>query len=433
MPDAVVAPASTDEVAATVAWAHDHDVAIVPFGAGTGVCGGAAPVAGAITLDLRRCNRIREVDEIDGTVTVEPGVLGQALEDHVGARGWTLGHFPSSIHASTIGGSLAIRSAGQASTLYGKLEDRVVGLTVVLGDGRVFERTPVPATSSGPDLTRLFIGGEGTTGIITRAVLRLDPRPDTTIDHGWLLPDVPRGIDALRAIVRTGQLPAVVRLYDETDTGVVFGGQGLEVPDGCLLVTGCEGRDDVARFTHGLVSHVLTEGHAAVDLGSGPGEHWRAHRHSQSYRFAEYFRPGGTFGDAVTLDTMEVAATWSRLPAVYDRVRAALLDHVDLALAHISHVYATGGCIYFTFGAANDGDEAQAITRYDAAWAAGQRAALDAGGTCSHHHGVGLLRAPWLAEELGPVGIDLLRGVKRVTDPRGVLNPGKLGLAGGRP
>lgn len=430
VPDAVVAPADTDEVAAVVRWAHEHGVAIIPFGAGTGVCGGATPVAGAITLDLKRCNRILDVNEVDGTVTVEPGVLAQTLEDHVAARGWTVGHFPSSMHCSTVGGFLAIRSAGQASNLHGKLEDRVVGLEVVLGDGRVFERTPVPQSSSGPDLTRLFLGGEGTTGIITKATIRLDRRPESVIDHGWLVDDLDTGLTALRRIMRSGVVPAVLRLYDQTDTAVVFGSQGMEVPDGCLLITGTEGSEKVAALTHEVASDILRDV-GAEDLGSEPGEHWRAHRHDVSYRFAEYFKPGGTFGDALTLDTMEVAGTWSVLPGLYEAVRGALDEHVDLVLAHVSHCYATGASIYFTLGGVNEGDEEQALARYDAAWEAGQRAALDAGGTCSHHHGIGLLRAPWLAEELGPVGMDLLQGVKDACDPKGLLNPGKLGLGGG--
>ena len=430
VPDAVVVPADVDEVAAVVAWAYEHDVAIVPFGSGTGVCGGAAPVAGAVTLDLRRCNRIVAVDDLDGTVTVEPGVIAQTLEDHVAARGWTVGHFPSSIHCSTVGGFLAIRSAGQASSLHGKLEDRVLGLRAVLGDGRVFERRAVPQSAAGPDLVRLFLGGEGTTGIITEATIRLDPRPEAVIDHGWLVPDLATGLDALRRVMRTGVVPAVLRLYDQADTAIVFGGQGLEVPDGCLLITGSEGREDVAAFTHELASAVLL-GTGATDLGAEPGEHWRAHRHDVSYRFAEYFKPGGTFGDALTLDTMEVAGTWSVLPGLYAAVKEALEEHVDLVLAHVSHAYATGASIYFTLGAVNEGDEARALARYDAAWASGQAAALAAGGTCSHHHGIGLLRAPWLAQELGPVGMDVLRGVKQALDPKGLLNPGKLGLGGG--
>jgi alkyldihydroxyacetonephosphate synthase len=224
-------------------------------------------------------------------------------------------------------------------------------------------------------------------------------------------------------------VPAVVRLYDAADTALVFGSQGLDVPDGCLLITGSEGRQDVATFTHELASRVLVAA-GATDLGAGPGDHWRAHRHDVSYRFAEYFKPGGTFGDAVALDTMEVAGTWSVLPTLYTQVKAALEQHADVVLAHVSHAYATGASIYYTFGAANDGDEDRALARYDAAWSEGQAAALAAGGTCSHHHGIGLLRAPWLAEELGPVAMDVLRGVKGVVDPRGVLNPGKLGLGG---
>ena len=427
VPDAVVAPADRDGVAAVLRWCTEHDVAVVPFGAGTGVCGGAAPVAGAVTLDLKRLNAIVGLDETSGTVTVQPGVFGQALEDHLRHRGWTLGHFPSSIHCSTVGGFLAIRSAGQASSAYGKLEDMVVGLEAVLADGSVFRARTVPQSSSGPDLKRLFLGGEGTTGVITEATLRIAPAPQTAIDRGFLVRDVPTGLDAVRDVLRAGVTPTIVRLYDETDTALVFGGQGLEVPDGCLLIVGCEGRADVARFTAGVVAGTLA-GHGARDLGPEPAQHWRAHRHDMSYRFADYMKPDGVFGDALMLDTMEVAATWARLPGLYTAVREALAEHADMVFAHISHVYATGASIYFTFGAVNDGDEAAALRRYDAAWDAGQRAAVAADGTISHHHGIGLLRAPYLPDDIGEVGFDVLRRVKAALDPKGLLNPGKLGL-----
>jgi alkyldihydroxyacetonephosphate synthase len=430
-PDAVVAPRTRDEVVAVVRWCAANRVALVPFGAGTGVCGGATPVAGAITVDLKHLTSIGTLDEVSGVVEVEPGVIGQRLEDHLAHRGWTLGHHPSSNHCSTIGGFLAIRSAGQASSLHGKLEDTVVGLEVVLADGQVYTSRPVPQTSAGPDLNQLFLGGEGTTGIITRAWLRVRPAPETTLDRGWLVRDVDAGLDAMRAIVRTGTMPAVLRLYDAPDTAVVFGGQGLPVPDGCLLVIGCEGREDVARFTEEVATAELTS-LGASDLGRGPGEHWRAHRHGMSYRFADYVKPGGTFGDALTLDTMEVAGLWKDLPALYVAVRDALQEHVDLVLAHVSHVYDTGASIYYTLGAVNEGDEVRALARYDAAWEAGQRAALAVGATASHHHGVGLLRAPYLPDELGPAGFDVLQRVKDALDPDHLLNPGKLGL-GGRP
>jgi alkyldihydroxyacetonephosphate synthase len=429
VPEAVVAPADRAELVALVRWCHEHRVAIVPFGAGTGVCGGAAPVQGAVTVDLKRLNRIAELDEVSGTVTVEPGVFGQTLEDHLAHRGWTLGHFPSSIQCSTVGGFLAIRSAGQASSFYGKLEDMVVGLEAVLADGSVYRARPVPQSAAGPDLKHLFLGGEGTTGIITSATLRVWPAPEVAIDRGFLLADVPTGLDTIRAVMRTGLRPTIVRLYDETDTAMVFGGQGIEVPDGCLLVMGCEGQTDVATFTAGVVRRIVAE-HGGEDLGPEPGEHWRAHRHHMSYRFADYMKPGGAFGDAIALDTMEVAGTWAVLPGLYERVKAAIAEHVDLVFAHFSHVYPEGGSIYFTLGAVNDGDEARALARYDAAWDAGQRAAVAAGGTISHHHGVGLLRAPYLGDELGDVGLDLLRRVKAAVDPQGLLNPGKLGLGG---
>lgn len=429
LPEAVAVPETRDELVATMAWAHREQVAIVPFGAGTGVCGGAAPVRGAITIDLQRLNRIVELDEESGTVTVEPGVIAQHLEDHLAHRGWTLGHFPSSIHCSTMGGFLAIRSAGQASTGYGKLEDMVVGMEVVLPDGTIFSSRPQPSSAAGPDLKRVFIGSEGTFGIISEATLHVRPAPAVTLDRGWLAPDFTTGLAAVRGLVRAGMPPPVVRLYDELDTAVVFGGQGMEVPEGCLLITGCEGREDVANAMETVATNVLSE-LGVTDLGREPGENWRAHRHNMSYRFAEYFKPGGTFGDALTLDTMEVAATWANIPAVYAAVRGALQEHMDLVLAHVSHAYLSGACVYFTLGGMNDGDEDRALARYDAAWQAGQRAALEAGGTGSHHHGVGLLRAPFLADELGAGGMEVLQRIKTALDPDGRANPGKLGLGG---
>jgi alkyldihydroxyacetonephosphate synthase len=285
----------------------------------------------------------------------------------------------------------------------------------------------VPLSAWGPPRRRRARGGGGTTGIITRAWLRVRPAPEVVRDRGWVVPDLTAGLTALRAIVRTGAMPAILRLYDEADTALVFGGQGLPVPDGCLLIVGCEGRHDVATFVEQVASEELRR-LGAHDLGSEPGTHWRAHRHDVSYRFAEYMKPGGTFGDALTIDTMEVAARWRDLPELYRNVREALQEHVDLVLAHVSHVYDTGASIYFTLGAMNAGDEARALARYDAAWEAGQQAALELGATASHHHGIGLLRAPVLPTELGTVGWQVLQRLKYALDPQGLLNPGKLGL-----
>lgn len=439
-PAAVVRPVSVDEVAAVVRRCAERGIAIVPFGAGTGVCGGAAAVDGAVTLDLKSLDAIVDLDRESGTVTVQPGIICQALEDHLRHHGWTLGHYPSSMHCSSIGGLLAVRSAGQASTGYGRLEQMVIGLEAVLGDGTVVRAKPVPGSAAGPDLTRLIIGGEGTTGIITEATLRIRPVPEVTLDRGYLFPDLPSGVSALRDLMRSGIDPTVVRLYDEADTALVFASQeGEEVPGGCLVVISEEGDERVARLAEEIHREVLVA-HGAEDLGRRPGEHWRAHRHDMSYRFAEYMKPGGTFGDAVMLDTMEVATTWPKVVPLYDAVRSALDEHCDLVLAHISHLYPTGAAIYFTFGAALaawdglEADEAEdeALRRYDAAWEAGQRATLDVGATISHHHGIGRLRVPWFEEELGPGRHEMLGRVKGALDPAGILNPGALGLGSGR-
>ena len=422
-PGAVVWPTSTEEVARVLAWCDAARMPVVPFGAGTGVCGGANAVAGAVTLDLSRMAAVGELDDVSGTVQVQPGVLAQALEDHVAARGWTLGHFPSSIGCSTVGGLLAIRSAGQASSHYGKLEDMVLALEVVLADGTVVATRPVPSTSSGPPLTRLFLGGEGTTGVITSATLQVHPRPEVAIDRGVLFPDLATGLDALRAVIRAGLTPTVARLYDEADTQSSFPGL---TTSGCVLVVAAEGSRRVAEFVADAVLRVVTEA-GGTDLGAAPGEQWRAHRYALAEWYVEHLRSGGTFGPGTLLDTMEVAHVWSGLPRLYDAVRAALTEHADAVLAHVSHIYPSGASIYFTFSGSAP-DEASALARYDAAWEAGQRAALAAGGTISHHHGIGLLRAPWLADDLGPGGMELLRRIKRALDPNGILNPGKLGL-----
>ncbi|MDX1619838.1 MAG: FAD-linked oxidase C-terminal domain-containing protein, partial [Nitriliruptorales bacterium] len=288
------------------------------------------------------------------------------------------------------------------------------------------------SSASGPDLTALFLGGEGTTGIITRAWLRVRPLPSVIVDRGYLVPDLQAGVRALRDIMHGDLHPAVLRLYDETDTALVFGGQGLEVPEGCLLIAGCEtSQAEIASITQDQVSAAVHD-HGGQDLGEEPGRHWREHRHSVSYRFADYMKPGGAFGDALTLDTIEVATTWSNLQSLYSQMKEAMSEHVDLVLAHISHCYSAGASIYFTVGAINEGDEGRALERYDAVWDAAMRACLAAGGSISHHHGIGLARAPYLPDELGEVGYDVLRAVKSALDPGGRMNPGKLGLGASR-
>ncbi|HVM00930.1 MAG TPA: FAD-binding oxidoreductase [Egibacteraceae bacterium] len=438
-PAAVVWPVHTEEAAALYRWASRRHVALVPFGGGGGVVGGAAPVPGCVAVDTKRMNRIVGLDELSGHVVVQPGVIGQNLEEWLGPRGWTLGHFPSSITLSSVGGFAAARSAGQLSTKYGTFPAMVAGVEAVLPDGSVVRRRAQPASAAGPDLTGLLLGAEGTLGLLTELTLRVHPKPEVMAFAGYALPSFPAGLAVLRALLRRGLRPAVLRLYDDTETRA---NHADETAEGCLLVAVCEGWSELVALEDRAVRETVAA-HGGTDLGEGPARRWHAHRYDVSYRLADIIKPGGVFGDAVAVDTCEVAAPWGRLQPTYEAVRSALGAHMDLVLCHASHAYPDGAALYFTFGAAggaaaaaagHDGGglgeaEVRVCERYDAAWAGALDATVAAGATISHHHGVGVLRAPWLAAELGAGGMAMLRQVKAALDPAGIANPGKLGLA----
>ncbi|HVY60155.1 MAG TPA: FAD-binding oxidoreductase, partial [Planctomycetota bacterium] len=355
----------------------------------------------------------------------------------------------SSIYCSTLGGWLAARSAGQASTKYGKIEDMCVGLEAVLPSGEVAVARPTPRSAAGPDWKQVLIGSEGTLGVITRAWLRIAPLPEARRFLCYRFPGVAAGLGAIRRVLRRGLRPSVVRLYDPLDTLVgVSGGGGtkgvvaeaakavferakhllLAHPDwaplldhlagGCHAVFVCEGDRDLADLeARAIAAEAALAG--AEDRGPGPAEHWMAHRYDVSYKGAPIFREGGF------VDTMELAAPWDAIEGVYRRVRAAIQPHA-VTLAHFSHAYPEGCSVYFTFAAAVD-DGAAAEARYDAIWRDGIAAAQAAGANVSHHHGVGLGKAAFMREELGGF-LDAYRAVKAALDPRNVLNPGKMGL-----
>jgi alkyldihydroxyacetonephosphate synthase len=421
-PSAVGWARDSDQAAALYRWASEHQIPVVPFGGGAGVTGGAAPVPGCVMVDTKRMAEVVGFDALSGIVTVQPGMTGQALEEWLGGRGWTLGHFPSSVTVSTVGGFAATRSAGQASTKYGKFEDMVCGLEAVLPDGTTVRLGPRPASAAGPDLQGVLLGSEGTLGLITVLDLRVHPKPETMAFRGFRVPAFDAGLDALRRVLRTGLRPAVLRLYDEADTAVSHPELG-----GCLLIAVSEGWGPLVD----LEAAAVADAAAAVggqDLGEEPARHWHAHRYDVSYQLADILKPGGMFGDAVAADTMEVAAPWAALAGVYERVGDALREHMDLVLCHASHAYPDGACLYFTFGAAGQGDEAAVQARYAAGWDDALGAAVDAGATITHHHGIGLLRAGWLPAELGEGGMAMLRRIKAALDPAGIANPGKLGV-----
>jgi alkyldihydroxyacetonephosphate synthase len=326
----------------------------------------------------------------------------------------TIGHFPQSFDIATVGGWVACRGAGQYSTRYGKIDDMVVGLEVVLADGSVVRTGHGPAAAMGPDLTHLFLGSEGTLGVITRVWLRANPVPTHERRAAYVFDDFETGIEACRLILRRGATPAVLRLYDAVESQRGHGGDGTQ----CVLLVLDEGDIGLVEATIGVVEDECA---AATPASPDLVEHWLAHRNDTN-ALQELTRKG------FVVDTMEIAAPWSKLAAIFIEARQALLavPSARAASCHLSHSYLDGACLYFTFAATPPPDQIEAT--YVAMWDAGQRAVLAAGGNLSHHHGIGLNRSRFMAESMG-TSLDVLQSIKDALDPRGILNPGKLGLS----
>ncbi len=414
-PDAIVWPETVQDVAALLRLANERRIPVLPCGAGSSVVGGVVPVRGGVICDLKRMNRVVHVDEKSLLFTAEAGIIGEDLERELNAQGYTLGHFPSSIYCSTLGGWLATRSAGQMSTRYGKIEDMIVSLEAVCPSGRVIQTKATPRSATGPDIDQLLVGSEGTLGIITRATMRMHHLPEERRFMGVVFDSVEEGLEAIRLIMRTGVRPAVVRLYDTLDTALALSSLGLEV-DGNLLILGFEGRKRLVETEMNIARRYLTVG---KDLGEEPGRWWYEHRYKVSYKQSIILS-----GTHMVLDTCEVGGTWSNILDVYHAVQKALDGYVTV-LAHFSHAYANGINIYFSF--VGDAGEKPPVPFYEEMWKRALDAVVAAGGSISHHHGIGLLKAPWLRQELGSL-FDVFVALKKELDPNNILNPGKMGL-----
>ncbi len=415
LPDAVVWPENVQDVTSLLRLANEHGIPIVPWGGGSSVVGAATPVRGGIVCDLKRMNRLVQMDERSLLYVAEAGINGEDLERQLNAAGFTTGHFPSSIYCSTLGGWLATRSAGQMSTRYGKIEDLVVSLEAVLPSGRVIQTKAAPRSATGPDIDQLLVGSEGTLGVITRATMRMFPLPESRRFVCTVFDSLNAGLEAVRLLLRRGVRPAVVRLYDELDTTLALSSLGLEM-NGNLLILGFEGRHAMVEAEMNAARPLLAAGE---DAGEGPGEWWYEHRYRISYKQSVVLA-----GEQMVVDTCEVAATWSRIREVYAAVQRALAGYVTV-LAHFSHAYPEGISIYFSFVGNADGHPAAGF--HAELWRRTLDAVVSAGGSISHHHGIGLLKAPWLAAELGGLHAVFAR-LKRELDPNNILNPGKMGL-----
>ena len=437
-PDAVVTPADAAAIGRVLAVCAEERIAVVPWGGGTSVVGGLDAERGGfdavIALDLSRLDALLDVDPVSRLATFQPGIRTPAAEAALAEHGLTLGHVPQSYERASLGGYVVTRSAGQASTGVGRIDDLVAGLRMTTPTGELVLE-PVAGSAAGPDLRRLVLGSEGTLGIVTEVTLRVRPVPETRHYEGWMLPDWVAGTDVVRHLIQTGPHPDITRLSDPQETAIslqmsragaltrlalssYLRMRGMR--DGCLLITGYEGGERDVRHRREVVRKVLKEAGAA-SLGSAAGRSW------EHNRFAAPALRDTLLDTGVLAETLETASTWTRLPALYAGVRDALESALGRAIVgcHVSHLYPTGASLYFTVLAAADaaGPEAQWLH----AKAAANDAIVAAGGTISHHHAVGTAHRAHVTPDLGgDVGVRALRAMKRELDPVGIMNPGKL-------
>ncbi|HET6910310.1 MAG TPA: FAD-binding oxidoreductase [Mycobacteriales bacterium] len=437
-PDAVVVPRDAATVQQVVEICSNERIAIVPWGGGTSVVGGLDPVLGTasavVAIDLAQLNGLVRVDETSMLATFGPGVRTPAAEALLEPFGLTLGHVPQSFERATLGGYVVTRSAGQASTGVGRIDDLVAGLRMSTPSGELV-LLPQAGSAAGPDLRRLVLGSEGTLGIVTEVTLRVHRRPQHRHYEGWMLRDWQTGLELLRRIAQEGPRPDITRLSDPKETEVSFtmsrsGGlmrsalgrylRLRRVQEGCLLITGYEGSEADVGYRRDKVRALLRDVHA-VSLGKPAGQAWE---HS---RFAAPALRDTLLDAGALAETLETAATWTRLPYVYDAVRAALQSTLGRAVVgcHVSHLYSSGASLYFTVLASAQGDGE--IEQWSAAKAAVNDAIVAAGGTITHHHAVGTAHREHVTADLGgDLGVAMLRAVKAAVDPNNVMNPGKL-------
>ncbi|HRT21749.1 MAG TPA: FAD-binding oxidoreductase, partial [Candidatus Hydrogenedentes bacterium] len=435
-PDAVVYPETGEQVLELIRVAARENMALVPFGGGSSVVGGvtaSAPDgrAGVVTVDMTRMDRLIEIDEESMRARIQAGIYGPALEESLQARGFTLGHYPQSFEYSTLGGWIAARSAGHQSNKYGKAEEWFVSARMATPRG-FWDTEHFPGSAAGPQMKHLVPGSEGALGIITEATVRIHRVPEIKDYRGYLFPSFEAGVAATRDMMQSEVPTAMIRLSDLTETffynALDTGGAGADAPAVfCLMLVGLEGGAAEVESAREQCKTIIA-GHGGFHIGEAPGRTW------YTGRFLTPYLRDPLMDRGLGVDTLETAACWSSLLSLYKATAAAMEKALEtnaprsglrsVVMAHVSHSYRDGASLYFTFVFPRD------LDREVEQWLAVKRAASEAivanGGTISHHHGIGTDHMPWLIREKGPVAMELLRAVKRVTDPKGILNPGKL-------
>jgi alkyldihydroxyacetonephosphate synthase len=414
----IVWPENESEISKILIIANEQQIPVIPYGEGSGVVGAAIPVYGGIMVDMKRMTKIIEVNKQNLTITVQSGANGKWLERELAKKGFLIGHVPQSFHTSTVGGWIAHRAAGQFSTKYGKIEDIVLSMRVILPTGEILNTKLYPRASDGPQIERLFLSSEGTLGIVTQATMKMWPLPKKQDGVSFVFDAIEDSLKATQKVMQKQIYPAVIRIYDEAETERHFYAEP-KAKKKVMVIFVCEA--PIASLVDLEVSEIKKTCIECngIDCGSGPVKHWFESRFN--VKESSIYIPKGQI-----MDTVEVSCMWDKAVELYHSVIGELkkVEGLLLASGHASHFYPNGVCFYFSFsGVVPEGKSPEDF--YNAAWDAAMIGTLKAEGSISHHHGIGISRARWMRDEHGPV-LELMKKIKKALDPNEIMNPGKL-------
>lgn len=421
-PDFVVFPESSLEISKIMVLANEYKIPVTVWGGGGGSQGGALPICNGIVLDMKKMSKILKIDKESMTVEVEAGIIMQHLEWELEKKGLSTMHYPASIYCSTIGGFISHRGTGVLSTKYGKIEDMIVSMEVVLPSGEIIQTLKVPKTASGIDLNWFFIGAEGTLGIITKVTLVIHKQPEVRKFQAFLFKDLKSGIETGRKLMHEGLNPCVIRLYDEPETkSLIKRVLGID-RQGIYLVYAFDGKEEMVNLAHDFARKIAID-LDGEDLGAETGEEWWINRY-------KFFFPPYVFSLPQAFGTCDTVATYSEIENIYNVMKKTVETNYPQArfIGHFSHWFLWGCMLYARFIVDNLPQEpSKALLLYNSIWDDVLRAVLRNNGVLNEHHGIGI-KIGRLMKEQYKNSFKLIKDLKKQLDPNNILNPGKMGL-----